>query len=91
MYAGRIVEEGDVFTIFRNPAHPYTRALLRSVPQLGQKEKLYVIPGQVPQAGSYPSGCPFHPRCERSTEICTREFPEYRGDKHRFACHNFQE
>jgi oligopeptide/dipeptide ABC transporter ATP-binding protein len=72
MYGGRIVESGDVDSIFTRPAHPYTQALLKSVPRpdtpIGQD--LYVTPGNVPAPGEAPSGCPFHPRCPLADDRC---------------------
>jgi oligopeptide/dipeptide ABC transporter ATP-binding protein len=83
MYAGRIVEETSVETLFANPLHPYTAGLIGSVPVLGQcKERLQVIPGSVPNLIDLPAGCKFAPRClarlERGLEICTREEPPLR-------------
>ncbi|MDY7075927.1 MAG: ABC transporter ATP-binding protein [Chloroflexota bacterium] len=80
MYAGRIVEETGVRTLFNNPMHPYTRGLLASIPVLGQiQEELDVIPGTVPNLINLPPGCRFAPRCrsrvEKGLEICTREEP----------------
>ena len=64
MYAGRVVEYGSVHDVFAKPLHPYTRGLFTSMPRLGEaKHRLDVIPGQVPNPASLPSGCPFHPRC----------------------------
>ncbi|NVM22833.1 MAG: ABC transporter ATP-binding protein [Desulfobacterales bacterium] len=71
MYAGRIVESSDVVTIFKNPRHPYTQALLRSVPRTDIKqEKLPSIPGFVPSLINPPKGCRFHPRCRHAKNIC---------------------
>jgi oligopeptide/dipeptide ABC transporter ATP-binding protein len=80
MYAGRVVEEADVNTIFAEPKHPYTVGLIGSVPVLGVvKDKLDVIPGSVPNLVNLPPGCQFAPRCrarvEHKLEICTREEP----------------
>ncbi len=63
MYAGRIVEMQSVRGLFYHPRHPYTRALLDSIPKLGTKEPLYAIPGQPPDLSDLPTGCSFHPRC----------------------------
>jgi peptide/nickel transport system ATP-binding protein len=65
MYLGRIVEFAPVATLFAAPRHPYTRALLRSVPNLraASRERLATIGGAVPHPGARPVGCPFHPRC----------------------------
>ena len=81
MYAGRVVEESDVNTIFAEPKHPYTIGLIGSVPVLGVvKDKLDVIPGSVPNLVNLPPGCQFAPRCrariEHNLEICTREEPQ---------------
>jgi oligopeptide/dipeptide ABC transporter ATP-binding protein len=75
MYAGRIVETADVVRLFDRPSHPYTRALLDSVPRLGQSERLHSIPGQPPAAGQAAVGCPFAPRCPLADERCSREAP----------------
>lgn len=65
MYLGKVVEEADVDAVFYNPKHPYTQALLRSIPRVGRKsrERLEVIKGSVPDPYNVPSGCPFYPRC----------------------------
>jgi oligopeptide/dipeptide ABC transporter ATP-binding protein len=77
MYSGQIVEQGDVFTIFENPKHPYTEGLLRSMPTPEKKTgKLYAIEGVVPNPLHLPPGCRFAPRCEYATELCHREMPE---------------
>jgi oligopeptide/dipeptide ABC transporter ATP-binding protein len=75
MYAGRIVEQAPVRQLFDQPKHPYTRALLGSVPKLGSKEPLYSIPGQPPNLASLPVGCAFHPRCPEAVSRCMREEP----------------
>jgi oligopeptide/dipeptide ABC transporter ATP-binding protein len=75
MYAGRIVETADVTQLFDHPSHPYTRALLDSVPKLGQTERLRSIPGQPPPAGLAIVGCPFAPRCPLADERCRVEAP----------------
>jgi peptide/nickel transport system ATP-binding protein len=76
MYAGKIVEEGIVDQIFYNPLHPYTRMLLRAVPNpLKKIEKLEYIPGTVPALINPPPGCRFHPRCPFAMDICRREEP----------------
>ncbi len=81
MYAGRIVEQADVVTIFDRPKHPYTVGLIGSVPVLGVvKDKLEVIPGNVPNLVNLPPGCQFAPRClarvKHSLTICTEKEPE---------------
>jgi oligopeptide/dipeptide ABC transporter ATP-binding protein len=76
MYAGRLVEVGDVYAIFERPAHPYTRALLNSVPTLdGEVERLESIPGQPPSLHDLPAGCAFAPRCPLATEQCWSQPP----------------
>ncbi|MBA9027847.1 ABC transporter ATP-binding protein [Peribacillus huizhouensis] len=76
MYAGKIVEEGDVSAIFQNPKHPYTVGLIQSVPDMREKkERLYSIPGQVPKPGSQKLGCPFAPRCSHVMDRCLSEAP----------------
>jgi oligopeptide/dipeptide ABC transporter ATP-binding protein len=76
MYAGRIVECGEVHTIFRYPAHPYTRALLSAMPRLGERHRrLYTIPGQPPSLLAPPRGCRFAARCRDRMERCEDEDP----------------
>ena len=96
MYAGWIVELATTEEIFANPIHPYTNALLRSIPKIGlkhlkdRKKPLYVIPGSVPNLLTPPPGCRFHPRCERALEKCKSEVPsliEFMPG-HFAACHN---
>ncbi len=89
MYAGKIVESAPLRELFRKPAHPYTVGLLRSIPDLNVGKKyLEAIPGNVPSPLAWPSGCRFHPRCERASEICrSREPPlETIGENHQCAC-----
>jgi oligopeptide/dipeptide ABC transporter ATP-binding protein len=76
MYAGRIVERGNVQDTFARPQHPYTQALLRSIPVLGmrQDQRLTVIPGMVPSPASWPSGCRFEARCDQAFDRCV-EYP----------------
>jgi peptide/nickel transport system ATP-binding protein len=76
MYAGRLVEVGDTKSIFQNPLHPYTKGLLQSVPNLKKrKQTVKSIPGNPPDLVEPPSGCPFHPRCIRSSERCSVNNP----------------
>ena len=77
MYGGIVVEAGPVESVFRNPRHPYTLSLLRSVPDHEHlRKRLVTIPGQPPDLASPPNGCPFHPRCSFAREDCkTGEFP----------------
>jgi oligopeptide/dipeptide ABC transporter ATP-binding protein len=76
MYAGRIVESGDVRRVFRTPLHPYTIALMEAVPTLGVKRsRLYQIAGQPPDLLNLPPGCPFYERCPARMSICREEYP----------------
>lgn len=76
MYAGRIVESADVRELFNNPFHPYTIALMKSLPKLETRvEKLFSIEGQPPSLIDLPQGCSFAPRCAEAKEICRRDFP----------------
>jgi oligopeptide/dipeptide ABC transporter ATP-binding protein len=75
MYAGKIVEMQSVRGLFYHPKHPYTRALLDSIPKLGTKEPLYGIPGQPPDLSDLPTGCSFHPRCQHAIDRCRSQEP----------------
>ncbi len=90
MYAGQVVEEAPVKELFTNPQHPYTRALLQTVPSVrGRRaEKLRVIRGQPPVLGTEPRACPFAPRCDHALARCGRENPPRitLGDGHDVAC-----
>ncbi|MCD6290114.1 MAG: ABC transporter ATP-binding protein [Anaerolineae bacterium] len=80
MYLGKVVEATDVDTLFYNPKHPYTQALLRSIPRLGRKsrQRLHAIPGTVPDPYAIPKGCPFHPRCDQAIPgLCDQLDPPY--------------
>ena len=91
LYGGRLAEEGPAGPIFAAPAHPYTRALIGCIPQDGMaKGALRGIPGAVPGALNFPSGCRFHPRCPRATDRCRSEVPvpTRRGPQHVVACHH---
>lgn len=83
MYAGQIVEQGDVRTILKNPQHPYTKGLLKSVPHLTEKkDRLYSIPGNVPIPGSIQRGCKFAARCTYVFKKCIEETPQiYKTEK----------
>src|SRR5919108_4760939 len=76
MYAGKIVEAGSVRELFDTPRHPYTKALLGSMPKLGSKEPLFAIPGQPPDLATLPSGCAFHPRCTEALPECAAAAPD---------------
>ena len=93
MYAGHVVESGDVHTIFATPRHPYTLGLLGSLPQVADmRSRLRPIPGNPPDLSNVPPGCPFRPRCllSRGREICRTERPALApvdGGPHLSACH----
>lgn len=78
MYLGQIVEEADVFSLFQNPQHPYTKGLLRSIPKMdgARRERLFIIEGSVPLLSQIPQGCRFCPRCPFAEEGCSKAMPE---------------
>src|SRR3989440_5756168 len=90
MYAGKIFEQAPTAELFACPGNPYTKGLLRSVPDpTVEQEQLYQIPGLPPDLANLPEGCPFAPRCDRVEEICRREFPPFVELKagHYSLCH----
>jgi peptide/nickel transport system ATP-binding protein len=93
MYAGKVAERAATRQLFKNPRHPYTVGLFRSIPKLGQKlKRLDVIPGVVPSALDFPSGCRFRNRCPFATEKCLTDEPSLReigtaAEPHQVACH----
>jgi len=91
MYAGNIVEAGQVFPIFEKPKHPYTQALLRSHPSHRMRERrLRTIPGVVPSLRDLPPGCKFAPRCELAREICRTHEPDYvQEGQQSVLCHSY--
>ncbi|MDP9261698.1 MAG: ABC transporter ATP-binding protein [Actinomycetota bacterium] len=98
MYAGKIVEQGDVYTIFQNPRHPYTIGLMDSLPKLSEDEEwLRPILGQPPSLINRPPGCAFHPRCflSQGRLRCREEVPALKkadgGENHFSACHFSEE
>ncbi|MFC4120213.1 ABC transporter ATP-binding protein [Nonomuraea zeae] len=96
MYAGRIVESGEVGELYDRPAHPYTGALLAAIPDLDSPaSELRAIPGAPPSPASVPPGCSFAPRCDRATEVCvsTRPAlaPKVTGSDRQAACHHSEE
>jgi oligopeptide/dipeptide ABC transporter ATP-binding protein len=89
MYAGKLVERAPVRTIFNQPAHPYTEALLQAVPKLTDRSKrLWSIEGQPPDLANPPTGCPFNPRCPHAEDRCRREVPPefHVGENHYTRC-----
>jgi len=93
MYAGNIVEQADVVSLFEKPKHPYTLALLGTFPGAEKKRgELTVIPGFVPSLVDPPSGCKFHPRCPHAKSICTKEMPPVVevGEGHTVRCHLYE-
>ncbi|HSK68339.1 MAG TPA: ABC transporter ATP-binding protein, partial [Candidatus Limnocylindria bacterium] len=94
MYAGKIVEQGTAREVFLNPRHPYTVGLMASKPAVSRKvERLYSIPGSVPNPIDMPSYCYFKDRCDLATDVCDGEYPSYRyfSPSHCAACHNAEE
>jgi oligopeptide/dipeptide ABC transporter ATP-binding protein len=97
MYAGRIVEEGDVRSLLKSPKHPYTRGLLACMPHLGQRRgdggRLYAIPGSVPSPVNRPLGCTFAPRCPLAEPACTAAEPvlEPVGPDHSARCRRWRD
>jgi oligopeptide transport system ATP-binding protein len=78
MYAGRIVETGSVERVFEDPAHPYTKALMMALPEIGAKKKrLFQITGEPPNLLNLPPGCSFSPRCNKVMDICKKEYPPF--------------
>jgi oligopeptide transport system ATP-binding protein len=76
MYAGKTVEDASALEIYGRPAHPYTKALLRSIPQSAAKgSRLAAIPGAPPDLARVPPGCPFHPRCDYARDRCRSDVP----------------
>ncbi|MGD8304393.1 MAG: ABC transporter ATP-binding protein [Desulfobacterales bacterium] len=77
MYAGIIAEQGKKEAVLKTPKHPYTQALLASLPNRQKRgQRLYSIPGTVPNPAYKPDGCPFHPRCQRAQQSCREQYPE---------------
>ena len=91
MYAGKVFEQAPTRELFATPANPYTKGLLRSVPDPAHEEgtALYQIPGLPPDVAHLPPGCPFAERCDRAADICRREFPPFVevGKDHHSLCH----
>ena len=91
MYAGKVVEYGDVISIFKEPLHPYTRGLIGAFPNINEKQRIKMksIPGTPPDLLHPPTGCRFHPRCQFAMDICKKEDPELVsvGKLHSVSCH----
>jgi peptide/nickel transport system ATP-binding protein len=90
MYGGRIVESGTRDQLFSDPRHPYTRRLLRAVPDIAGKRTVVGIPGHAALPGSRPQGCYFHPRCQFARDDCRAEFPPVTdlGEGHKVRCYH---
>jgi oligopeptide/dipeptide ABC transporter ATP-binding protein len=97
MYGGRVVEEGTVVEIFKQPKHPYTMGLLHSIPRVDHaadhQDRLEAIPGNVPNPLYLPSGCAFHPRCKYAVDACKTDIPtlEDTGNGHMSRCIRWKE
>ncbi|MBU3106311.1 ABC transporter ATP-binding protein [Clostridium gasigenes] len=94
MYAGKVIEEGPVEVIFKNPMHPYTIGLLKSKPILNKvQEKLYSIPGQVPSPINMPDNCYFNERCEFCFDKCKSSMPTLKlvEENHKVSCFKYKE
>ena len=93
MYAGRVIEKGTVHEIFKNPKHPYTIGLIRSLPSMNAgSEKLYSIPGNVPNPINMPNHCYFKNRCDQCLEICSGDYPSIKDitKTHKVSCHLYK-
>lgn len=94
MYLGQIVEEADTETLFANPCHPYTKGLMKSIPQLDgdRSQKLHVIEGTVPTLHNIPVGCRFAPRCPYADDVCREHAPEVKAHdaRHKVRCWHFE-
>ncbi|MEN0016250.1 MAG: ABC transporter ATP-binding protein [Bacteroidota bacterium] len=92
MYLGKIVELAPAQTIYRTPQHPYTQALLSAIPTLSPKHKQerIILQGDIPNPASPPTGCHFHPRCWKATDVCRETYPAMTAtdETHGFRCHH---
>ena len=95
MYAGKVFEQAPTHELFNTPANPYTRGLLKSVPDPAHEEgtELYQIPGLPPDVAHLPPGCPFAERCYRAEDLCRTEYPPFVqiNENHHSLCHFAQE
>lgn len=91
LYAGHVCEIAPTFDLFEDPRHPYTKALLEAVPRLDMRKELKLIPGNIPNLITPPSGCRFHPRCKYMVEKCVTDVPvlERVDEDHYVACHEW--
>jgi peptide/nickel transport system ATP-binding protein len=93
MYGGKIVEYGDIYSVYKEPLHPYAKGLLESFPSItGSRKRMTSIPGSPPDLLNPPGGCRFHPRCFYAMEICKKVEPAFHPVKtaHSVACHLYQ-
>ena len=94
VYAGRVIEHGNLDDIYNHTMHPYTKGLFASLPNINsQNSKLETIPGLMPDPSNLPTGCPFHPRCKYAKPVCSEKLPEYKhvSDTHYIACHLYDD
>lgn len=89
LYAGMVAEVAETHSLFKEPKHPYTEALLHAVPRIDQRKDLNVIPGNIPNLINPPTGCRFNPRCKYAKDICSEKVPplEQTDNGHLSACH----
>jgi oligopeptide/dipeptide ABC transporter ATP-binding protein len=94
MYLGHIVEEGETDSLFENPLHPYTKALMAAIPRVNKESRQdrIILPGGVPSPINPPPGCPFHPRCfAKVGSICENEYPPFlKVGEQKAACWIYQ-
>lgn len=90
MYAGEIIEQAPRETLFKNPLHPYTKALIASAPYIGKEKQNAVLQGEMPSLMQRQTGCSFASRCPHVQAVCQQEKPQLKGnDEHKLACHLF--
>jgi len=92
LYAGRVCEIASTPVLYERPRHPYTEALLAAVPRIDQRKRLAIIPGNIPNLISPPSGCRFHPRCPYAKDVCKEKMPELEEVEpgHLVACYEWR-
>ena len=95
IYAGNVIEKGDIRSIFTNPLHPYTQGLFNCLPDIESTEekRLSIIPGAMPDPMNLPKGCKFCDRCSQAMDICKTKEPEeiLVGAEHTVKCHLYKE